>query len=346
MPEINEKILSSKIKSGQLASPLILWGDEDYLSQKYAERIIKAVTSGGDLNLSVFESDSAKAPDIIAAADTLCMFGRRCVYVNDPLLSSSGLDSDGIKSLCDYFSQKNDSCVLLMRFSKKAVFSDSGFKKLIKAAALYGDTVNFTRYTRQELQKILCLKAAEMGCTMQISSAAYLIDSVGDELSSLINEIEKLSAYKSGGEITPDDISLLCAKSLQARVFDINNAISAGNADKAFSVIDTLMTLHEEPIRILAAISSSYTAMYLMKSAAKDGLSASRVSALCNKKRSEKQLAVSQRECSKYKMTTLAKCIEILTRADSDMKSSQIPQRNILERAVTELIVCTKGKVR
>ena len=76
------------------------------------------------------------------------------------------------------------------RFSKKAVFADSGFKKLIKAAALYGDTVNFTRYTRQELQKILCLKAAEMGCTMQVSSAAYLIDSVGDELSALINEIE------------------------------------------------------------------------------------------------------------------------------------------------------------
>ena len=86
--------------------------------------------------------------------------------------------------------------------------------------------------------------------------------------------------------------------------------------------------------------------MYLMKSAAKDGLSASRVAPLCNKKRSEKQLAVSQRECSKYKMTTLAKCIEILTRADSDMKSSSIPQRSILERAVTELIICTKGKVR
>ena len=121
MPEINEKILSSMIKSGQLASTLILWGEEDYLSQKYAERIIKAVTSGGDLNLSVFENDSAKAPDIIAAADTLCMFGRRCVYVSDPSLSSSVLVSDGIKLLCDYFSQKNDSCVLLMRFSKKAV---------------------------------------------------------------------------------------------------------------------------------------------------------------------------------------------------------------------------------
>lgn len=105
------------------------------------------------------------------------------------------------------------------------------------------------------------------GAVLSSANASYLISVSGSDIKTLLNEIQKLSSYADGSEITKDMIDRLAVKCLQSKIYDLSNAVVRGNYEKAYSVLDSLFAAKEDPIKVLSAISGCFVDMYRVKCA-------------------------------------------------------------------------------
>ena len=76
-------------------------------------------------------------------------------------------------------------------------------------------------------------------------------------------EIGKIAAYAKNERITKADIDAVAAPVLEAQVFEMTNAVSKGNFDRAAGVLGTLLKWQEEPL-----CSSNFTAWACLSKAA------------------------------------------------------------------------------
>ena len=80
----------------------------------------------------------------------------------------------------------------------------------------------------------------------------YFLQRVDNNLYNLSNEIEKIAAYTVGREeITIADIDAVCPAYLQNHIFQMVDAVGAGDTDKALKLYNELIELKEAPSYIL-----------------------------------------------------------------------------------------------
>jgi len=81
-------------------------------------------------------------------------------------------------------------------------------------------------------------------------------------MNTLISEIGKVGAYARGRRVTRADIDAVATPQLDAVVFQMTDAIAAGNFDKAASVLGDLLHLQEAPIKLLAVLGRQLRQLY------------------------------------------------------------------------------------
>jgi DNA polymerase-3 subunit delta len=89
------------------------------------------------------------------------------------------------------------------------------------------------------------------------------------------NELEKLMLYHTDKNITYQSIKLLVTKNLEDNIFNLLNAFVANDKKTLFSIYEDFMTLNEDEMRIISAISNKleeilYTKILMNKNAGKD----------------------------------------------------------------------------
>ena len=86
----------------------------------------------------------------------------------------------------------------------------------------------------------------------QPDTAQYLIFCCGSLMTSLIPEIEKLSAYEDADIISKSDIDAVVTRMPEADIFDMTDSLSKKNFDRAAGLMAGLLQHREHPIMILA----------------------------------------------------------------------------------------------
>lgn len=82
-----------------------------------------------------------------------------------------------------------------------------------------------------------------------------MLRAIGTNMEALMNEIQKLIAYKyEQNNITKEDIDLICTKSLEAKIFDMLDAMCNKDVNKALEIYNNMIILKEAPIKILVMI--------------------------------------------------------------------------------------------
>ena len=84
----------------------------------------------------------------------------------------------------------------------------------------------------------------------------------GDLMNTLISEIGKIGAYASHRRVTRADIDAVATPQLDSVVFQMTDAISAGDFDKAASVLGDLYHMQEAPIKLLAVLGKQLRQLY------------------------------------------------------------------------------------
>ncbi|MCQ2480033.1 MAG: DNA polymerase III subunit delta [Clostridia bacterium] len=343
MPAIIESELKKQIKSRDFSNVYLIYGNESYLKHHYFNLLIKKAVDDTfkDFNLHIFQSPS-DVEEITLAAEAMPMMSERtCVAIKD--LKLSDLGENGRKDLVSFISDIPETCVVIIGFLTTEA-EGKGWKELLSACEKYGNSIRLDKMSRNDLIKYVIKGASSRGCTIDNRVADYFISLVGDDLTAILNELEKLCANAGGGTISRANVDAVTVKNTEVKIFELSKNLVTGNCDKAFSILDSLLKQREEPISILGTIIMCYVDMYRAKVASTGGHRPEELLKVFNYGKSDFRLRNGAKNASKMSLGMLRESIEILARADENLKSTSIDQRLILEETMIKLFLIANGE--
>ena len=346
MSSLSEAELKTQIKNGEFSNLYFLYGEEKYLIKHYAGLLLKKIVPSdfADFNLHTYDGKNADFDEVSNAAEALPMFSEySCIHLVD--LPADNLNADVSDKLEKLVSDIPETTVILISLPTVEVNMKSAKgKKILALFEKFGTCVCFSHATVQQLCKLIEKGAKDRGCIFGFSEANYLISLVGDDMTVILNELQKICAYKREGTVQKADIDAVVVKNVQAKAFDLAKALTSGNCDMAMSILDSLFYMREEPINILGAIITPYVDMYRAKVYVSGGMRAEDGAKDFNYRNKEFRLTNGARTSSKYSMAQLRSFLDVLNEADTMLKSTAVDGRMILEQTITKLLLVSNGE--
>ncbi len=231
------------IKKREFHNLYLLYGDEEYLKRYYRENLKYCILEDSDdMNFSKFENKGIDLNEVQSIADTLPFFSEhRLIIIQDSGLFKSSND------FTDYLEHMPDSTIIV--FVEKEIDKRN---KLYKYINKNGIAAEIKVKDSEEVLNWAAKRLKESGKVFTRKTMEYFLHRVDNNLYNLSNEIEKIAAYTVGREeITIADIDAVCPAYLQNHIFQMVDAVGAGDTDKALKLYNELIELKEAPSYIL-----------------------------------------------------------------------------------------------
>lgn len=226
-----EKIISDWKKN--IFKPVYwLQGEEEYYIDQvmqYAEHQILP-DSEASFNLTVFYGKDAVWTEVINACRRYPMFAERQVV----LLKEAQHMTD-IGWIESYIANPLSSTVLVVSYKGKKVDGRSSLSKVLKKEA---EQLTADKLYDNQLPSWTQDMIASRGYTIAPRALSLLVDHIGNDLSRIANEFNKVIMNMGvRKEITEDDIEKYVGISKDYNVFELQEAISSKNLSKAITII-------------------------------------------------------------------------------------------------------------
>lgn len=341
MARLTEQEFKKQLGNGELPPICLIYGDEDYLKKHYAALLQKKAVDDdtAGFNLHKINGDDFQLDAFYQAAQSMPFMSEyNCVCVKD--LAVEKMKNDDFDALMSVLSDLSENCVVIFFMDSVALDEKkSKTKDFIGLIEQVGVVLCLNKMSGASLYKLLENGAAKRKCTLSRDCSAYLVSRAGDDLNTLLNELEKLCFYKGEGEIKRSDIDLICIKSLDASVFDLSKALVSGTAQQAFDILNDLLAQKEKPVVILGILISTYVDMYRAQVALASGEAVDAPAKIFNYRRREFLLKNAARNSANMTIPQIRDCLEVLADADSRIKSTALDERRILEEVMLKLML-------
>jgi len=226
-----EKIISDWKK--KVFKPVYwLEGEEEYFIDKaidYAEHHILN-ESEASFNLSVFYGKDANWADVLNACRRYPMFAERQV-----VLLKEAQQMKDVEKLEPYIETPLSSTVFVISYKEKKLDARKKFAKLVKENGVLVTTKKmYDKDVPSWTQELVHSK----GLTISPRGLALLVDHIGNDLTRIENEIDKLSVnLGKGTNITEDDIEKYIGVSKDYNVFELQAALAAKDLARTIRII-------------------------------------------------------------------------------------------------------------
>ena len=345
MSAINEETLRREIEKDKYRI-YVIFGEDGFLKKTYVDRIISKMADEDDVfNFQRFGENCDLQEVYDSALQMPIMAQKKCVVLCDyDFESCSKTDLD---KLCELICEIPETTVFILYFQSLEFDyrKSSKFRKISSCAEKNSGVTAMLNHRRQpELVKMLCDGAAKRGVILDSSVARYLVETVGNDISVLRNELDKLCAFAGGGAIKKENVDEVCIKSVEAEIYSLSKQITDCNASAALRTLDALFFEKIEPIIILSTVSSFYVDMYRVLVCRKKGMNNSEISELFGYKGREFVLERAAASLKKLDFSKLCLSFEALREADRSLKSFGADARTVLEQLIIKLIyIIAKG---
>lgn len=209
-----------------------LEGEEDYFIDQvmdYAEHNILTEAEAG-FNRTVFYGKDANWADVITACRRYPMFAERQV-----VLLKEAQQMRDVEKLDVYIDNPLSSTIFVVSYKEKKVDGRSKFAKLLKEK---GEVFTTKKLYENQLPEWTSDLIKSRGYTISGKALALLVDHIGNDLSRMSNEIQKvLVNLQDRKNITEDDIERFVGISKEFNVFELQEAISAKDLAKAVRIV-------------------------------------------------------------------------------------------------------------
>ncbi len=226
-----EKIISEWEKK-TFKSLYWLEGEEDYYIDKvmnYAEHNILDESAAG-FNLTVFYGKDAEWATVVNACRRYPMFAERQV-----VLLKEAQQMKDIEKLESYFENPLQSTVFVVGYKGKTLDKRKTLYKVLKKSA---EIFNSEKVKDYKLQEWIAQFLQAKGYTINSKAISLLDEHIGNDLTRIVNEIEKLDLNLKGKkDITDDDIEKYIGISKEYNVFELQDAIAKKDLAKAITIL-------------------------------------------------------------------------------------------------------------
>ncbi|MDO4609031.1 MAG: DNA polymerase III subunit delta, partial [Clostridia bacterium] len=349
MPIIYETDLKKDISSKNFAHVYLIYGDDSFLKNHYKDTLAKKASySDTFFNLQKFEGDIYLQDVFDAVIMFPMMAERKSVVLSDFDFEHSG--KSDFDRLIQLISSGSDSCTLIICFDTVEFDAKRGAKekKLIDAVNKAGGScaeINHRSIT--SLVKMLSDGAKKRGCKFDEIAVRHLIEVVGNDLSTLKNELEKLCAYVGdNGIIDKSVVDLVSIKSVDASVYEYVKELLACRVSNALSMLDDMFFMRIEPMAILSVTASSLVDIYRAYTANISGVKKSDIAS--DFKYPKNKLFLIDRATQslrRFDSKKIRLALKTIADTDKSLKSFGADPRTILEQLTVKLIyIIEKGE--
>jgi DNA polymerase-3 subunit delta len=226
-----EKIIADW-KKGNFKPIYWLEGDEPFFIDQvvhYAEHKILPEAEAS-FNLSIFYGKDADWSSVVNACMRYPMFAEKQVVI----LKEAQQMRD-IEKLESYIDNPLSSTIFVVSFKEKKV---DGRSKLAKTLKSKGEMLSTKKMYDSQLPEWVNQMVASNKLTITPKALHLLVDHIGNDLSRLQNEVEKLAVNLAGRKnITEDDIEKYIGVSKDFNVFELQDALGKRDLAKTIRII-------------------------------------------------------------------------------------------------------------
>jgi DNA polymerase-3 subunit delta len=234
----------------------LYYGAETHLIREAEKKLTaKLIPAGAEqMNLSVFEEKNFTAEELLYAAETLPFFNdRRLVVVRNAGFFSPRRKADS-ETLAEYLSSALPESTVLLIIEKEIDKRTRLYKKI----AENGDVREFKPLSEDELRKWTISVFREKGKEIAPNIAALLMRTVSCNMEAIRSEADKLVSYCREKPVTAAAVNEICVKTIDARIFDLTDAIGEKRIDASLAAFHDMLALKEEPLVILLRIAGHF----------------------------------------------------------------------------------------
>lgn len=247
-----EFVQLKKTLQTKLENAYIIYGDDNYvLSKAYGLIYNRLNIAMPELNEYKFDGDTIDLEDVTRALLTLPMMSdKKMVFVNavtKPKITN-------IDSLVEYFNMPNDSSVLVINAGENVKDWDK-----LKNIVTY---VDCNRLKVEVLRGVIVNELSKSNKQITATAIARLCDYTLNDLSTISNEIVKLTNYVEGDVITDADVDAIVSKSFEFQIYELSEALARKQSDKCFEIIASLKDKKDNIKLILPTISNHFRRLF------------------------------------------------------------------------------------
>lgn len=331
----NLQQLKAAIRAKQPEKLYIFYGEEAFLRRHYLQQLRKAVLDEltESFNYHRFNSENFDVRDFADAVENLPMMAERTLVVAEDIdLFKRNEDERG--KLSEILSDIPDYCIVIFTYETVDWKPDRRQKKLWEALSA-GQVVEFAKQDQRSLISWVGRHFAAKGKSISAELCAYLIEITDGTMTSLANEIEKISAYSGAQVICKADIDTVTEPVLDAVVFRMTDMIAAGDYSGALTTLQKLLKMQQEPIVILAAVGSHLRRLGTARTLLDRGGNASELAKLCGVADFVARKAMDA--ARRFRPEFFKKAMELVLETDMKMKTSFDDPERLLEVLILQL---------
>jgi len=254
---------------GVLAMVYVLFGPDDFSLRQKLEGMKSTL---GDkeslsLNTTVLDGRGLTASHLIGTCNTVPFLANYRLVIVEGLLERFEQSAGGKRaqvsewqSLADFVPTKPPSTVLVLIDGKIAKANP-----LLKKLAKVGKVHEFPTLKGPRLQQWIQSRVAEQGGGISSRAVRALIETAGEDLWVLANEIEKLSLYAKGRSVEEADVQRVVSSAREGNVFAMVDAIAEKRLPAAMRLLHQLLTEGTPPTHLLTMMSRQIRLMVQAK---------------------------------------------------------------------------------
>ena len=243
----------------------ILYGEDDFLIKESLAKI-KEDCGGvelGDANTTLFDGTKITLNELVAACNTIAFLAPKRLVIVEGLLSRFEVkekrrgrakpELHDWGPLAEHVANMPDSTVLVLLDAKL-----SKTNPLLKKFDQIATITEYVPLKGMDLHYWIRSRVVATGGEISAQAIRYLIDTIGNNLWILSNEINKLCTYAGGRRIEVTDINSLVSHAKETGVFVMVDAIVQRRLGLASRLLHQLMDDGSAPSYLLYMITRQF----------------------------------------------------------------------------------------
>ncbi len=234
----------------------LLYSEEKYLIDEEINKIAKKEKIE-DISISRYDLDIDIIKDIIDDCMTISLFESKKIVIIDNCTYFNRVknNEDDVNLMLKYLENPNPDTILIIISHSSSIDTT---KKISKKLKENGKIVELTKKNTKSV-------VSKLFDDYKISSKTIdlFIERVGEDLSILSKEAEKLKIYKiDDKEITNQDVIDCSTFLIDTDIFKFIDNIINKNKELALTTYYELLKNNEEPLKIIVLLASKFRLMY------------------------------------------------------------------------------------
>lgn len=323
---------------GEIAPLWLVFGDAGPLVEEAVRRITEAALTRVGLpafNHNVYRGGEPDAVGALATARTLPMMAERRLVV---LKDLEGASDEVLQAVVDYAAEPSPSTILVLTgegFPKVRKGGKNWSARVQNAVKKQGHVVKLSQSAVPTVRFVQD-EATRLGKRIARGEAEVLVELVGDDLSRLRRELEKVALFVGDREeIGEEDLRQACSLLASSVVWDLTAGIASGDADLALAALYRQLEEGEDPRKLLGMVVWQMRQILQAAELIRAGASSRDVRGVVRMRRD--QLQAVEAAVRAGRMPGAAATLGRLAQANRAMNEHRAGDRRILERLVLEL---------